>query len=170
MKTILTAVILLATATTASAEWGLYVSRNGKPWQMEQTYAFETKGGVKGGGCKYAAADLWRAEGPGKGSVTGLACQEYTTTVYSPTIQAREQAAAQASARAAANAAAQQSARQEQVRQERREDQVNAAANKATIDAARIQAGATISAGSNVADAIRTTGPGAFSGSFRGSR
>lgn len=74
--------IVFLLVSQASAEWGLYVSRNGKPWVMEQTFAFETTGGVKGGGCKYAAADVWRAEGPGKGAVTGITCAEYSTTVY----------------------------------------------------------------------------------------
>jgi hypothetical protein len=74
MKTILTAVFVLVTVQTASAEWGLYVNRNGKAWVIEQTFAFESETDRN---CKAAARTLWLT-----GTVKGVTCQEYAATSY----------------------------------------------------------------------------------------
>jgi len=90
MKTIIAALIVLLSASAASAEWGLYVSRNGKPWIMEHTYAFKD---VVDNSCERSARELWRAEGQGKGNVTGVGCVEYSAVSYAlPTPQATSHA------------------------------------------------------------------------------
>lgn len=86
-QTIIAAVLVLCSASAACAEWGLYVSRNGQPWRLEQTFAFKE---TVSNSCERTAGEMWRAQGRGKGNVTGVTCQEYIATWTTPQPQPQQ--------------------------------------------------------------------------------